>query len=504
MESIEPIRLWQKYRIYILLIFILIVLSPVIFNGNPLHYFSPDLEYVKGKLLYVMDGDLYGDPITGFPNMHPPIYHLFLALPTFIGIPIDTTLLLVTISNVLLIFFFIFRIIRKLFDTDTAVITCLLFPFIIEYMGCGYLFLATALCFSIPFYLAGTYLYLTHKRTLSSIILLSALWGMAFLITPVYVFLIGYALIYELLFRRDLKFFAISSTTIAIMLIPFFYQIYVISSFKLFGTSAFSFWRGLPDLPFLKTIGERIVSPTGHLFTEPLVWTAPLIIIGGFVAVWKIGRGQRYYIPTCFVIIASLSHLSTSYHFAPQYATRVYLFLSIFLVAFGVSYLIQSRIKAAVKIALISIFVTFGTVGFMDRVLTVYETQSDSLENVGKIHDNFSKALARIVPPGSFIWARARVYRLYILPYHLLHGLKAYSSGEYYQLSSELSQDFQNDYKDAFACTNAECLDPICDKYGIEYAVIHAGDFKFRVFKIIDRNWDLVYRDNYFAIFKRR
>lgn len=496
--------MWNKYRLYLCLIFVLFVLSPALYNAVPLHYFSPDLQYVKGKLLYVMEGNLYDDPITGFPNMHPPIYHLFLALPTMIGIPIDTTLLLITFSNVLLIFFFVFKIIQKLFCTDTAVTSCFLFPFTMEYMGCGYLFLATALNFSIPFYLAGAYLYLTGRKTSTLTIVLSALWGLAFLITPIYIFLIGFTLLYELTIRRNLKFFFTASATLVIMLLPFFYQIYIVSSFKLFGTSAFSPWHGLPDLEFLRILGRTIITPTAHKLTEPLIWTTPIVALLGLIGVWQSRKSRDYAAPVRFVVIALVSYLFTYYHFAPQYATRIYLFLSLFLIAFAVTYMKQLGVKRMIRIGLIALLVIFGTIGFMNRIIYNYGYQRDSLDSFDSRRAEFSSAIEKLIPKRSFILAYSRSYRMYILPYHSVHGMKAYESGEYYQLSSEISKEFQADYEAALMCTDSGCLNPICEKYGIEYAVVHAGDFRIPVFPYIDQDWDRIYRDPYFAIFKRR
>lgn len=215
-------------------------------------------------------------------------------------------------------------------------------------------------------------------------------------------------------------------------------------------------------------------------------------------------RDKKYATPIYYLVITLLSYLFTFYHFAPHYAIRIYLFLSIFLVAFAVSLLAQIGVKPIVRFSLIFLLAVFGMIGMMDRVMTTYNSQNESFENVGQIDRYFSEAMDRLVPPGSFVFARSRVYRLYILPYHLVHGLKAYDSGEYYQLSSELSDRLKKDYDAAMICIGGDCLDPICDKYGIEYAVIHAGDFKYPVFQHIDKNWERLHSDRYFAIFKRK
>ncbi len=57
----------------------LILAVPVPYHGLPLYFFMPDIQFVKAKILHVMEGSLYADPATGFPTLHPPYYHLLLS-----------------------------------------------------------------------------------------------------------------------------------------------------------------------------------------------------------------------------------------------------------------------------------------------------------------------------------------------------------------------------------------------------------------------------------------
>ena len=164
---------------------IAIILGPLLYYRLPWYVSAPDIFYVKAKVLQVLAGSLFTDPITGYVTFHPPYYHLFLSFLSLLGIEIDWALIIVTVLNVSLIFFFAFKMLEVTFDRKTAFFTCLLIPFIVEYMGCRNILLATSFYFSMPFYLAGLWLYLKSNEFLLLTTGSAVLWGLAFLISPV-------------------------------------------------------------------------------------------------------------------------------------------------------------------------------------------------------------------------------------------------------------------------------------------------------------------------------
>ena len=84
----------------ILIVFSLMVLGPLLYHHLPPYIFSPDIQYAKGKVLRVMEGELYNDPVTGFPTFHPPYFHCVLALLVWFGLDLDHALAIVIIFSV--------------------------------------------------------------------------------------------------------------------------------------------------------------------------------------------------------------------------------------------------------------------------------------------------------------------------------------------------------------------------------------------------------------------
>jgi len=69
----------SKYRVIpVLTLFLLIMAGPILYIFIPHYYLTPDILYVKAKTMWVTNGHLYTDPVTGMPTFHPPYYHLFL------------------------------------------------------------------------------------------------------------------------------------------------------------------------------------------------------------------------------------------------------------------------------------------------------------------------------------------------------------------------------------------------------------------------------------------
>ncbi len=498
MNSGTSKRFIQQYGSWLVLGFAVVILLPVIINFFPLHYSSPDIQYVKAKVLRVLAGEIYADPITGFDNFHPPVYHLILALPALMGIPLDYILLLVTFLNVFLLLFFLYKLISQQFDNQTALFTCMLVPFVVEFMGCGNLFLATAFYFAIPLYLAGLFFFLKPDRTISQTAIYAALWGVVYVISPAYLFLIGLPMLYELIIKKDFKRFGTGFGVILVALIPFWHQAYQIFSQKLFGTSAFAFWRGFPDFEFAETLVTYIINPTGKELQNPLVWVALVITI---LAVTKVIKSKG--INKWFILSAVIGYLLTFYNFKPQYAIRIHLFISFFLIAT----LVYNHFNSKKQNQLITwglIAIALCGIGFQQyKTFNDYGRQNGRLPGFEKTRAQFKDAFGDLVTPEETILAFHGTYRHYIMPFYPVHALKAYESGEYFQLTSTLSAEYQKDYDLFLKCNDQRCLDYICNKYNIKTAVANGGDFKYPVFPFIDKTWETVYSDPYFRVYKR-
>jgi hypothetical protein len=489
----------KKYgRESVLVLFVLVFLAPVIFYHSPLYYFSPDIQYVKAKVLRVTEGDLFADPVTGFPTFHPPFYHLFLSIFSGIGLGIDTLLFMVTVFNVLLLFLFSFLILKEVLDEKTAFWTTLLIPFLFQNLGPGQIFLATAFYFSIPFYLAGLWLYMKQPASPRKAIIAALLWGLAFLISPVYFFLIGFTFLHELIFKRNYRRFIILVTVFLFTIIPFIYQAYFIRSSSMAGTGAFALWRDIPDLEWLKTFFTYLLSPVEN---NPFGW--PVIPTLAVAAAGLIGYIKSKH-KSPFVPIAALAYLFTAYHFISHYAPRIEFFPALLLTGYGIRFLHEARIKKGITIAAILVFSAIGLAPHLLHNVELYSNQSDDFPDYRQVADGLHSNLGRYIDPDGFVLASDKTYRNFILPKFPAHGLVAYKSGEYFQLNAKISREMLDDYNELMGSDNIKVIEHFCRKYNMRIAVIgEAAEVNFPAFRTIAKKWEIVYHDPYFAVYRK-
>ncbi|MDD4052419.1 MAG: hypothetical protein PHR28_11060 [candidate division Zixibacteria bacterium] len=479
------------------LIFALVLLSPILYYHAPQYYGSPDIQYVKAKVLSVSNGDLFGDPVTGRPNFHPPYYHLFLSLFTRLGVDIDILLFLVSVINVCALLVLAYFVLAVRFEKRTAFICALMLPFIIQYMGPDNIALATAFYFSIPFFLGGLFFYLQPEPSPWRPVATAVLWGCAFLISPVYVFLIGFTFAYESFVKRAYRRFAILTLVFLTTITPFFIQMHAVRVAGMADTSTFALWRGIPDGAWFKALGGSFLFPSdGNRRILPMIPAVIIVILGILGAVRKRSAGA-------FPLIAALAYLFTAYHFSLQYAIRVQFFLSIFLAAGAIEYLGWRKIKRVAAISLASVCIILGSYEHFVQTNEWIDNREAHLAEYQSFGAGFWANMGKYLTPGQYVVVTAATYRYFIMPYFPAHALVAYKSGDYYQINEALADSMGNDYNAMMASADIETIERYCRKYGMRTAVMHVRyEQKYPVFQTIAADWTLVYEDEYFRIYQ--
>lgn len=474
---------------------VFLMAAPVVWFRHPLYFFNPDIEYVKAKILRVLAGSFFTDPVTGFPNFHPPWYHVILSVPARLGIGLDTLLRYAAVQNVVLIPLFSWLILERLFDRRTALYTALLVPFLFQHMGPGQIYLATAFYYSLPFYLAGLWLYL-GPSTITKNLLTALLWGMAFLISPVYLFAIGFVFVYELIFRKDFRRVAVYIPVFLATIIPFFVQAYTVYGPGLAGSSTFALWRGLPDAAWLKGFLSYLVSP---VVGDPLTWPVPFAIAAGAIGVMGYIRRKRR-LP--FLFIAAAAFLFTAYHFSFTYASRILYLVALLLAGCAVEYVRTIIPARRITILVLVTAILAGTVDHYRRYLNLYQEQAEGFADYERASAGLKANLGKYIDPTGYILATDITYRMMIMPHVAVHGLLAYKTGEYFQLNPDISRRMQADYNRLIGSDNTAVINELCRTYNITTAVAgEASEMTLPVFRTVADTWTLVFHDGYFRIY---
>ncbi len=488
----------QMYRKEIIVATLaLLANAPVLYYRFPYLNLTPDCFYVKGKTLQVLQGYIYIDPVSGYNTLHPPFYHMVLALFIQAGISFNTLLVIISIINLTGLFIFTYLIIRNLYNNLTALGTCCLLLFISEFMGAREVLLPVSFYFSLNFFLAGIYFLVTAKKTLWHQYGTFILWGIAFLISPIYgIFIICY-FVYRILMNFG-RATLLSILVFFITISPIFYQYYKVSSQGLGKAITFAFWRGWPDLPWIGDVITSFLSPTYHAIGN----IPSLVALSIYIAYIVIAvRSRRLYwlVPLTFI-----AYLLTSYHFSMFYATRIHMILSIFIVAHVLSYLFRLnkfRILVWSSVAIVSVYSFYHH----------YANLAQDYEQEAKLYFNYNKACSilkdRCTPlftPGERVLARKSSYLWYLLPNFPVHSLGAYRTLDYFQVSHVIAKTFEADYQSLLQCSDSLKINAYCEKYSIEKAFFTIGEIELPVFGYISKHWELLYHDGFFAVYRRQ
>lgn len=486
------------WRELVLLLFMVLIISPVLIRLDLLYLGTPDLQYVKAKALRVATGDIFIDPVSGYPTFHPPLYHIFLAFWVKLGIPIDTILLILSLLNHCWLILLTYLIIRRVFNPDIAFFTALFIPFILCFMDRGYGFLASSFRFSLPFYLFGLWIYLKARRTLKDNIIIGILWGITFQISPVYLFIIGFIFLFELFTKKALKnvYGLIGSFGVAI--IPFVIQMYVVFAADMAGSTTFAIWRGIPSLNWWREFAAYFIFPLHKDFKSLHVIPPLLITTIGIIALWRFRKVNS------FPFIALVATIFTAYHFSHQYAVRIKFFFSIFLIAFTINLLLKIKLQKTLSYFLIFIFIALGILDHFRQIEHVYSMRARNYDNYIRTGSQLWENIDSFIEAKKFILATEDTYRYFIMPFAPAQGLLAYRTGEYFQLKPKVADQMVRDYMRILDSQNIKEIEKLCNKYDINTTVMHNDELAIIPgFKNIAENWSLVYRDDYFYIFKR-
>lgn len=467
------------WNVAILLFIIILSYSFVtLIAGEPAYWGTPDIQYVKAKIIRVSQGNLFTDPVTGVVNFHPPYYHMILSVFYKLGIDLDSLLYFISILNTSLTIIIVFFIGNFLWGKSIGLQLAALTPFIQEFLGPGYLFLATSFYFSLPIYLSGLYLYLRRNNP----IFWGVIWGIAFLISPIYVFIILLTFIFEAFFVREYKYFLTGLTAFAITASPFLVHAYIIYSSGLEGTSSFAFIRGLTHLKDI--IPQTWVGWIGYLI---------FILAGSTLYFYR----KIHY----FFYLSIIGSIVTAYHFNPDYATRIVFIASLFIIGHAI-YVIRRR-KALLLISLV-LALSLGYYLNLGKLIKSYESDQEIAPVYHRQNRLFLKNFGKHVEPNCFVLANCDTYRYNIMPYLPNYGLVAYKTGEYFQLNSEIAHEMLRDYNSIFSASNIETINRICRKYDIRQAVIYGNrDLARPAFRLLTKHWKTVYQDSHFMIIDR-
>lgn len=130
-SSIKTVKSKMRARKSLVLLGFLLITSLFVHGGilkGKYLYLGGDVAWHSGVTREILDGQFPPNgPYRGMPNAYPWVYHLTLALMSYVfGIDVLTSINLVTLVEIILFILCVFVLVRKIFDEKTAIIaSCL-------------------------------------------------------------------------------------------------------------------------------------------------------------------------------------------------------------------------------------------------------------------------------------------------------------------------------------------------------------------------------------------
>jgi hypothetical protein len=263
------------------------------------------------------------------------------------------------------------------------------------------------------------------------------------------------------------------------------------------ATSTFAFWRGIPDAAWFASLPGHLLSPNTGKIDSWVVGIVLLVIVAGVFGYRKAETRHP------LLIIILIAYLFMFYHFSPQYAARIWYIAAMLLVAYTVRLVFSLPWSRKILYSAIIVLIIIAVGDHVKRTADFYGERSDHYRGYRLLSEMMNPVLDKHLTPGEFVLAEAKTYRRHIMPFHQVHGLLAYQSGEYFQLPPEVAGEMLDDYNLLMASIDYPIIDSLCDKYGITTAVSRMGQEEFPVFGIIHASWQILADEEFFKIYRK-
>jgi hypothetical protein len=133
----------------------------------------------------------------------------------------------------------------------------------------------------------------------------------------------------------------------------------------------------------------------------------------------------------------------------------------------------------------------------------IFSTETALFRNVTQQGRGLWQNMGSHLKEGEYVFCVKPIYRVYVMPFYLVHALGAYKSMEYFQLNPRVATEIDNDYETALKSDDLETIERIASKYGITAAIVSGNEAKTPLFRTLLKAWTCVYQDNCFVILRK-
>ncbi len=515
-------KAWIREELVIpiaVLILAILYISPLSTITTSIGRFFPDVDFHAAKVLYCSTGHFFNDPVTSYPSIYPPVYHILVGTIMRLLGSNDSWYILSRfhIGMLIVLFLSVYFLARFMFNPRVGLLTILLFGAVSELPNWSLIFFPTPFLLGLTFMVnAVTLVYLSLDGRRWYFYAAGLVTGLAVTTWPAFL-PVALALIAVMFYCQDkcserirnlVKF---ASTCIILPLVLWIPQYIALTRKHLMGHGSIGQWKGIPDLGWLVDLIIRFLTQGG--FDKKEHWVTALfgfnyvMLIGLAILGYRSLKGKGYS-KRFFGIFLSLMLISiplVHYVFFFMYSRRVQVIFSILIIVLAVYYLLtQLNRKYRLWGFALLIWVILFSNGW-----NVYMAHKYVMETKGRYETwkKYTGGVLRFIQSntrsGDFIFATENTYRFVIIGNILRFNLEAHRSGNYYSLNPELAKELSNHYDDILLSNDIFLIKRVLGFYGIRYVLIREGEqAQYPGLKQLYDKCAVGYRDENYAVLK--
>jgi 4-amino-4-deoxy-L-arabinose transferase-like glycosyltransferase len=518
--------LWWKAKIQenqvipILVLFLAILyVSPLVNIPVPVGRFFPDVDFTAAKVLYSSTGHFFNDPVTSYPTIYPPVYHIIVgSIMRLLGSNNSWYVLSrFHIGMMIGMFLSVYFLARWWFNPRVGLLSVLFMGAIFDMPNWSGMFFPT------PFLLGLT--FMVNSLTLTYLALQGRKWsfypaglvtGLAITTWPAFL-PVAVILIAVIFYSQNNRTKSISNPlkfALACLVLPLLIwvpQYILLSRQHLMGHGEYGLWKGIPALGWVADLILRFFTLGGFDNKEhgvtALFGINYIVCIG--LAIWGFRSLEKGTLlkkfSGLFTVLILLCIPVIHYVFSFMYSRRVQVLFSILIVISAVYYLITHFIKKYKFLGLalvvwIAVFANGWNVYMGHKYVVETEERYETWKKYATGALGFIQSHAK---SGEYIFATDNTYRFVIIGNALFFNLQAHRSGNYYSLNPDLAKELADHYDDILLSSDFDLIKRVLSYHGIRYVLVREGEQKlYPGLKQLYDKCDMGYRDENYTVLK--